>query len=287
MLKKMLKYFITGVSWRNPLVNLLLHALNPIDHFVLVVRGLSHLPPYSIRVRSNGVSKQFGGEKFFLFGHQLAKYLKTYANLSSESKVLEIGCGCGRTAFALSEILNDGNYYGIDIEPISLESCLKNSFLASKNFHFQYMDVHNNEYNPNGKSSAGLYCFPFKNNEFDVVFLVSVFTHMLTDEVKNYITEISRMLRPGGICMITTFLMDKGRKCEKFSFPLNEKEHYFYNQTMPEVAVGYFSGFYISQFDRNGLRKKCDILWGSWRNTDSVISSSDFSQDIIFFEKDI
>jgi len=285
MLKKMLKKTFSGVSWRNPALNLVFHTMDPIDYIVRSARGLSDLPPYSIRVRSNGVTKQFGGRNFFVFGNLLADLLKEYASLNNESKVLEIGCGCGRTAFALSKILNDGNYIGMDIEKIALQSCKERPIFVRKNFCFDYLDVQNNEYNPEGKYRADTYKFPYDDDKFDVIFLVSVFTHMLTDDVKNYINEISRMLKPGGTCMVTTFLMDKGRETKGLSFPHNEKNHYYYDQSLPEVAVGYYLDFYVNQFASSGMRQVHEPLWGSWGSNSDFVSSSGFGQDILFFSK--
>lgn len=286
MLKKIVKMIMPGVSWQNPVLNLVFKAIDPIDYIIRLASGLSDLPPYSIRVRSNGVTKQFGGWNFNKFGILLAEHLKTYAFLNSQSRVLEIGCGCGRTAFALSGILEDGNFTGMDIEKKSLQTCRKTPLFIEKKFNFGWLDVYNNEYNPIGVHHADSYKFPYERNTFDVIFLVSVFTHMLTDDVKNYTSEISRMLKPGGVCMITTFLMDKGRQNKGISFPYNVMDHYFYNQTMPEVAVGYYLEFYKVLFASCGLVQVHDTLWGSWRDTREVESLSGFSQDIIFFAKE-
>jgi len=285
MLKTLLKIIFPGVSWKNPVLNLIIKAISPIDYIVRSLHGISYLPPYSIRVRSNGVTKQFGGQNFYRYGNQLANHLQTYAFLNNESKVLEIGCGCGRTAFALSNILDKGNFIGMDIERVSLESCKNQPAFIKKGFRFDFFDVHNDEYNPDGKERANTYKFPYDDNAFDVIFLVSVFTHMLTDEVKNYIVEISRMLKPGGICMVTSFLMDKGRETSSFSFIYNEQDHYFYKKSMPEVAIGYYFDFFRINFESCGLKPIHEVLWGSWRNSPEVISSSGFSQDIIFLSK--
>ena len=43
-----------------------------------------------------------------------------------------------------------------------------------------------------------------------MVYLISVFTHMLPEECENYAQEIMRVLRPGGRCAVTTFLVDRG-----------------------------------------------------------------------------
>lgn len=286
MIKKALKSIFPGVSWQNPVLNSAFRVADPIDYVARSVRGLRQLPPYSIRVRSNGVTKQFGGMNFYRYGKRLAGHLETYASLSKDSKVLEIGCGCGRTCFALSEILNDGNFVGMDIEKTSLQACQKNPLFIRKQFHFDYLNVRNDEYNPTGEHDARSYKFPYNREEFDVIFLVSVFTHMLTDDVKNYISEISRMLKPGGVCMFTTFLMDHGRNTNGMSFPHKEKEHCYFNEAMPEVAIGYYLEWYAEQLALQGMKQVNDTLWGSWRNSQEVVSSSGFPQDIVFFTKE-
>src|SRR4029077_1286650 len=77
------------------------------------------------------------------------------------------------------------------------------------NFRFQLADIRNLQYNPQGKLDPAEYRFPFRDGEFDFVFLTSVFTHMLTPEVNSYSHEISRMLRPNGTCLATFFLLNK------------------------------------------------------------------------------
>ncbi len=293
MLKKIAKKIFPGVSWKNPIVNFVFKLIDPIDYIARSARGLSYLPPYSIRVRSTGVSKECLAMNFYKDGVKFSNLLKDHASLNSESKVLEIGCGCGRTAFALSSILDDGNYYGVDIEKISLDSCKKRPIFLKKNFHFEHLDIQNDEYNPDGKSRADTYKFLYDSNSFNIVFMISVFTHMLTDDVKNYIAEISRILKPEGYCMFSTFLMDHGRNSNTndLSFPYNESCHYFHNQSMPEIAVGYDLDFYVSEFASVGMTLAGDPLWGSWRKNPDITTTTgfgpdEFGQDILFFKKE-
>jgi SAM-dependent methyltransferase len=260
-------------------------AIDPIDYLVRSMSGLSTLPRYSIRVRSNGVTKQFGGRQFATLGKLLADQLTTHASVNSQSRVLEIGCGCGRTAYALAATLDYGNFVGMDVEKVSLRSCQKSRVFSRKGFRFDYLDVQNDEYNPAGKNEASTYIFSYDNRSFDAIFLVSVFTHMLTDDVEHYIDEISRMLRPGGTCMITAFLMDKGRESDILSFPLKSGEHYYFNEAMPEVAIGYSLGFLERNFTENGVTLSQEPLWGDWRGMPDVESATGFSQDILFFRK--
>ncbi len=285
-MKAVIKKIFPGVSWQNPVINTIFKMMDPADYIVRLSRGLSNLPAYSVRVRSNGVNKQFGGQNFHRFGQQLAKHLETNANLNSQSKVLEIGCGCGRVAFALADIVDDEMYIGMDIHKVSLDACEATPVFKRKKFRFDYLDVQNDEYNPDGTSRADVYKFPYDDNEFDAIFLVSVFTHMLSDDVSNYLAEISRMLKPGGVCMITTFLMDKGQEWPGISFPHHEKHHYYYNHSLPEKAVGYYLEFYESTFAKHGAKLSREPLWGDWRQDPRVTSTSNFGQDIVFFKKE-
>jgi SAM-dependent methyltransferase len=283
--KRIIKKIIPGVLWQNPVVNTGLRMLDPLDHAVRSARNLSHLPPYSIRARSNGLTKQFGGKNFAHYGQLLSGLLQRYAFLERSSMVLEIGCGCGRTAIALAGVLDYGAYTGMDVDRISLNACAQNPLLKGKGFHFDLPDVRNNEYNPGGSFKAENYVFPYGEGKYDIIFLVSVFTHMLTHDVSNYIKEISRMLKPKGVCMITTFLMDQGRENVGFSFPYTEDQHYYYNRHLPEAAVGYYLDFFVSEFTRHNMKLMYDPLWGSWRNNNRDGSLSGFSQDIIFIQK--
>lgn len=285
VLRSLVKRLVPGVSWQSPFINTVFRALDPLDAAVRRVRGLGELPRYSIRVRSNGVTKQFGGKRFAAYGELLASLLKDHAGMSPQSRVLEIGCGCGRTAYALARYLDHGRYVGMDIERVSLESCARSRVLTEKGFRFDAMDVRNAEYNPEGRYSAKDYRFPYDDGAFDVVFLVSVFTHMLTDDVKNYIAEISRLLAPGGVCMLTVFLMDRGREWPSMSFPFSAEQHFFYKESLPEVAVGYRSNLFLDEFGRCGLMLSGQPHWGSWRGDPSIQSVSGFSQDILFFSK--
>ena len=100
-IKKSLKKLI-GASWNNPIINAAAIALNIPDKIVRLTRGLGHLPKYSGRIRSNGISGQFGGKKFDYYSKMLGNILVTQCNLKPEDKVMEVGCGVGRTAIFLS-----------------------------------------------------------------------------------------------------------------------------------------------------------------------------------------
>ena len=54
-----------------------------------------------------------------------------------------------------------------------------------------------------------MYRLPFADGGFDLVLLKSVFTHMVPDDVRRYLVEISGVLKPGGCSVITFFLLNQ------------------------------------------------------------------------------
>lgn len=283
---KLLKNIFPGVSWHNPVLRFMFTLIDPVDEWVRSNRGLNYLPRYSIRVRSNGVYRQFGGRSFVYYGELLANILKENIGFDRSTRILEIGCGCGRVAIGLSKF-DTISYIGVDIDRISLEESQANPILKQKGYRFELMDVFNREYNPDGKYKAFSYTFPYPDQHFDVIFLVSVFTHMLSDDVAHYIQEISRMLKAGGTCMFTGFLMDFGRTFEhcELSFRYKEKSSYYCSQQVPEKSVGYDSDFFQTKFNENGMVLN-KILLGGWRKSPEIKSHSGFPQDILFFKKE-
>lgn len=251
---------IGGVSWKNPVVNTMVHAVDPVDFLVRRINGQYYLPPYSVRARSAGIRPDIGGNEFVQVGKTICNLLKEHAALSPRSMTLEIGCGCGRNAFALASFLDDGKYTGMDIEKVALEGAKRNDLLRRKHFAFDLLDVRNDAYNPAGRYAAAEYVLPYPDRSFDVVFMVSVFTHMLTDEVRNYAAQIARVLKPGGRCFFTAFLLDGRAKTE---FPFKSGQHSYANQAVPEIAVAYRLDFLSSAFASTGMALSAGPLWGS------------------------
>jgi len=180
---------------------------------------------------------------FKKLGKQYVRSFKEITNLHPDGKVLEIGCGMGRFAVALTKYLDsNGKYFGFDIVPYQIEYCQKNIEKRYSNFEFLIADICNKLYNKNGKYQASDYKFPFKDNTFDLIFLHSVFTHMILKDIQNYLKEISRMLKPGGYCCISYILLNKkdGVKHPRDNKFTKKIEGYFIrNEKMPESAIAY------------------------------------------------
>lgn len=273
-----------GVSWQSKYIKPIIFALDVPDWALRKAKGLDYLPKYSARVRSDGVTSQLGGGKFDYFGGVTAQLLADLAGLTPTSKVLEIGCGCGRTALPLTKILEKGGYVGVDIDKPSIAAAQKNELLQENGFAFQHIDVYNAMYNPQGKEDSTAYKFPFEDESVDVIFLISVFTHMLSEDVTHYINEISRLLKPGGRCLASTFLTDYGYGGKGVSFPYERDGYRLYDEAMPEKAVGYPKRFFDQSFAAANMSLRTQAL-GDWRSFTIDKPLVDFGQDVLVFEK--
>jgi len=126
--------------------------------------------------------------------------------LRPADRVLEVGCGAGRVALGLAGFLAGGSYDGFDISPEAVAWCRDHITPRHPHFRFVLADVYNEFYQPGGRRRARRYRFPYPAGAFDFVFLTSVFTHMLPHDLTHYLTEVGRVLRPGGRCYATFFL---------------------------------------------------------------------------------
>ena len=100
-------------------------------------------------------------------------------------KLLEIGCGVGRMSFSLARRFGEVNALDISPEMIRRAIEYKEEF-GALNVHFCL---------GSGKDLAG-----FRADEFDCCFSYIVFQHIPNiDLIFDYVREIGRVLRPGGM----------------------------------------------------------------------------------------
>lgn len=100
-------------------------------------------------------------------------------------KVLDFGCGCGRVLRHFQVEARIGEFWGCDIDLPSTTWLSENSPT-----HFR---IFNNSELPH---------LPIESNCFDLIYVISVFTH-LTTMWKPWLLELRRVLKPGGTALIT------------------------------------------------------------------------------------
>lgn len=229
-----------------------------------------------------------GGPDYRATGDEFMRYFTELAGLEPRHRVLDVGCGIGRMARPLTAYLaTGGSYDGIDIDRTGIDWCTANITARFPDFHFQRIDVLNKHYNPKGSVKASEYRFPFADGQFDLVFLTSVFTHMYPDDVEHYLSEIGRVLRPGGTCLITWFLwnaeaetLSREKKATvRFDFDLGS--YRAMNKDVPEDAVSFRETDVLGLYRRNGLGIEPPVYYGRWCGRTPFLSF----QDIIIARK--
>lgn len=239
----------------------------PIDPIgTLKGEGKSMIPPK--RLQSSG-----GGD-YETIGREYTKQLVQMGGLKPTDSVLDIGCGIGRMAIHLTDYLKGGSYIGFDVMPHSISWCNKRIRKKYNNFQFNLANIYNGMYNKKGKYSASNYRFPYDDNTFDFVFLISVFTHMKRHEHENYLSEATRVLKEHGTCFSTYYLLNeetvKKMKYEdnatqqNFQYRLDEVSYSSYKD-VAEIAIAYEEDYIRHQYEKNNLRIS-KIQYGPWRD---------------------
>ncbi|HET9906563.1 MAG TPA: methyltransferase domain-containing protein [Anaerolineales bacterium] len=250
------------------------------DLFDTSTKRNSMIPPRSMTF--------IGGGDFIKVGEGFKKHFVELGDLKPTDRVLDVGCGIGRMAIPLTSYLSEqGEYWGFDIVKAGIDWGQKRISSKFGNFHFLHSDVYNKHYNPEGRIQARDYRFPFESGFFDFVFLTSVFTHMLPPDVENYMSEISRVLKPGGKCLITFFILNEesvrlvrsGKSRLNFKYPLDGCVTI--DKNTPEEAIAYEEEVVRNFFDGNGLVISQPIYYGSWCNRQKFVTY----QDLIVAEK--
>lgn len=161
--------------------------------------------PYMNKIGSNGpVHFKSAMAELFL---ELCKRFR----LNPQSKVLDLGCGCGRLAFPFSQFLDaGGEYYGVDVWKEGIDYCREK--FADPNMKFICVDSNNNYYfddiNFDIENEYNIQSVP--DNSLDLFYAVSVFTHLTESDSLAYFREIRRTLKEGdGFAFLTCFIIDE------------------------------------------------------------------------------
>jgi SAM-dependent methyltransferase len=146
------------------------------------------LPPPELLVTVTGTSSR---EWFSVRGRQDAELFRRLAaqqgfTLTDRSVVVDLGCGCGRIGrwLAPEVIGGGGRFLGFDINPRLAEWCAANL---------------PGEYARN-RLRPPLAC---ADGAADVLYAYSVLTHLRETTASDWLREIARVLRPGGLALLT------------------------------------------------------------------------------------
>ncbi|MDR0309245.1 MAG: methyltransferase domain-containing protein [Candidatus Methanoplasma sp.] len=144
------------------------------------------------------------------------------------SKVLDVGCGNGKTTAAL--IKRGMDVTGLDFSPSAISYCI-GLFGDKAKFTIAECDR-----------------MPFPDNSFDAVTAVHILEHLDETQLKDTVEEISRVLVPGGLVFVRSFAVGDARsEGKEKDIRGNGIEYRYYTE---EDMVGIFKGFELMNSER-------------------------------------
>lgn len=139
------------------------------------------LPPRRLMVRVAGTAD---ADWFLRSGHAAYDAIAAHVPLGETGSILDFGCGCGRVTRYFGD--HGGEVAGSDVSRDAIAWCTENLRFA--------------RFETNGLAPP----LAFDDETFDLVYALSVFTHLTADLQLAWRDELRRVLRPGGRLLITT-----------------------------------------------------------------------------------
>lgn len=199
------------------------------------------------------------------------------ARLEPHNRVLDIGSGNGKHARVLTDFLTTGSYAGFDIVPESVKWC-QEAYSKFERFEFKLADVYSDWYNKDSIVKPSEYYFPYEDNEFDVAYAVSLFTHLEPDAAENYIKQAFRVLKSSGRFLMTCFLItqsNRGMHAEAVQgteFSQASERHWLLDHNSPSRGVAFEEPVLREMLQGAGF-KISEITFGTWSNEIDTIGA--------------
>ncbi|WP_255452803.1 class I SAM-dependent methyltransferase [Aquimarina sp. RZ0] len=170
---------------------------------------------------------------------EIIKIVSRHETLDT-TKILDWGCGPGRIIRHFPALLPTSEFYGTDYNKKTIDWCSAN--LPNINFNKNLLSPE----------------LPYQNDYFDLIYGISIFTHLSLEMHYGWFEELYRITKPGGILYITS-------QGDNFRHKLSVSELQDYeNDTLvirDNVKEGHrtFTTFHPPKFMRN-LFERMEIL---------------------------
>ena len=171
------------------------------DRRLQIIDHLRLIPPARFRTGGQSALSEYGYS-----AGVMAAYIAEHLNVDNP-QVLDLGCGTGKLVNAVWPLLGQGgHYYGLDISRKAID--FDRRWYPGDRCTFIHADLYNAHYHPGGQPLAE-YHIPMDDHTLDLVVAFSLFTHLNQPDSTHYFREMARLLKPGGVAVLTIFLMDE------------------------------------------------------------------------------
>lgn len=162
---------------------------NQLQSILRLEHDIPPAPPKHLQIRVGGsYVPDFIESGFNSIYPDLNRTLKGLGkNLDDFHTILDFGCGCGRAIRALAILLPNCELHGTDIDKEAIE-WLKSTYPKIAEFSVS----------PHFPPTV------YEDQVFDFIFGISVFTHLPEEMQFQWLSELNRIIKPGGYAIMTT-----------------------------------------------------------------------------------
>jgi len=194
----------------------------------------ANLPPAELRYR---VSSSPDAQNFITIGKKCAADIesalrKVGCDLAKLERVLDFGCGCGRTLIHMKELAPHAQFDGTDIDARAIDWC-------KEHLRFATFKV--------GQASPPTEYAP---DSFDFIYAISVFTHLDAPYQFQWLEELRRIAQPGGVLLLTVDSSLAGEK--DFVFQRSYEDGLF--------PAWYQNAFHSEKYVRENFGRYFEVL---------------------------
>lgn len=186
-------------------------------------------------------------------------------NILTCEKILDFGCGCGRIIRSLRNNLSAGYLYGTDIDP-DVIAWLKENYKGMA------------EFSVNPHLPPTLYA----DEMFDLIYSVSIFTHLPEDMQFAWLNELKRIAKPGAYLIFTTHRQNQHYIWSLTPQKIFEEKGFYYDAEVDWAPEGLPSFYKIAFHSEEYIRKE----WSKYFNVLNFFPNGlDNTQDIVLLQK--
>ena len=145
------------------------------------------VPPNSSIRKTAGktlTSYYMGGVRSFLPIATCAQ--REGVRLDQNINVLDFGCGVGRQLLHFTRKYKAPAFYACDLDDTAIDFIQK---------HYPQVNAHTSKFTPPLRYDPGC---------FDLIYSVSIFSHLNMEDQAIWLKELARVTKPGGYCLLTT-----------------------------------------------------------------------------------
>ena len=194
----------------------------------------ANLPPAELRYR---VSSSPDAQNFITIGKKCAADIESAlrrvgCDLAKLERILDFGCGCGRTLIHMKELAPHAQFDGTDIDARAIDWC-------KEHLRFATFKV--------GQASPPTEYAP---DSFDFIYAISVFTHLDAPYQFQWLEELRRIAKPGGVLLLTVDSSLAGEK--DFVFQRSYEDGLF--------PAWYQNAFHSEKYVRENFGRYFEVL---------------------------